>query len=320
MRSFLAHRMARLACSTALLLATGCSTLRSANPVALNRDVAQLKQSNRQYQDQLAQAKIRADNLDADNESLHNLLAQEQSETRRLRGQLANSARPAPAASSVASSSSGFKPVAGDTGTASPSATGSTSSAKAFGPARDRSESSWTRTEPSTSVARSTPRESPARRSSGGSGWLPLASVSGAEVVRDGDTVRIRVTNTSLFDPGKATLKPSAKKVLDGVAGAIKTQYAGLLVGIEGHTDSDPIKRSKWKDNHDLSVQRALAVYEYLRTQGGVRNDQIFVAGFGPNQPIASNASTSGKAQNRRVEFVVHPTEARMANQTRSRR
>ena len=71
------------------------------------------------------------------------------------------------------------------------------------------------------------------------------------------------------------------------------------------HTDSDPIKKSKWKDNWELSAQRALSVLRYL-VQRGTPEDRIRATGRGASQPIASNTTASGKAKNRRVEIVVY--------------
>lgn len=137
--------------------------------------------------------------------------------------------------------------------------------------------------------------------------WLPVAQVPGAEAYRDGNVVRIRLSNANLFNPGSATLRRDAKSVLDRVASAIRQNYPSMLIGIEGHTDADPIRKSKWKSNHELSVNRAMAVYEYLSKNGTIPTSQLFVAGYGPNSPIAANTSSRGKSQNRRVEFVVYP-------------
>jgi chemotaxis protein MotB len=141
--------------------------------------------------------------------------------------------------------------------------------------------------------------------------WLPVAQVPGAEAYRSGETVHIRLSNANLFDAGSATLKRGAHEVLDRVASAVRQNYPNQLIGIEGHTDGDPIRKSKWKSNHELSVQRALAVYEYLRQSGSIPESQLFVAGYGPNLPIAANSNNQGKAQNRRVELVVRPESAK---------
>jgi chemotaxis protein MotB len=78
-----------------------------------------------------------------------------------------------------------------------------------------------------------------------------------------------------------------------------------MRVSIVGHTDSDPIKKSKWADNWELSSQRSLSVLRYL-IKRGIPEDLIEAAGRGASQPVADNSSSSGKAQNRRVEVVVH--------------
>jgi len=85
----------------------------------------------------------------------------------------------------------------------------------------------------------------------------------------------------------------------------LQSQYSGKQIDIVGHTDADPIKKSKWKDNWELSTQRALSVVRYL-IKRGIPEDRIRASGCGAARPIASNATVSGKAKNRRVEIVVH--------------
>jgi flagellar motor protein MotB len=147
----------------------------------------------------------------------------------------------------------------------------------------------------------------PTARTVSHGGSLPVVNIPGTEVVPDGDLVRIRIESSQLFNSGQATLRPEVEKTLDRVASALRSEYAGRLVGIEGHTDSDPITKSKWKSNHDLAVARATAVFQALKRRG-VPEGQLFVAGYGPNRPLAS---ANDKARNRRVEIVVHPEPAR---------
>jgi chemotaxis protein MotB len=118
-------------------------------------------------------------------------------------------------------------------------------------------------------------------------------------------TITVTLPNAILFDPGKADLKKATSTELDHIQSVLQQSYAGRLVDVVGHTDSDPIKKSKWKDNWELSTQRALAVVRYL-IKGGFPKDRIRAVGRGENQPIASNSTASGKARNRRVEIVVH--------------
>jgi len=110
-----------------------------------------------------------------------------------------------------------------------------------------------------------------------------------------------------LFDSGKATVKTKGKDVLARVAGFIKE--SGLNVRIDGHTDSDPIKRSGWASNHHLAAARALAVFQAF-LKNGLSSSQMHVVGWGPNRPKASNASSAGKRKNRRVEVIPYKPES----------
>jgi hypothetical protein len=80
----------------------------------------------------------------------------------------------------------------------------------------------------------------------------------------------------------------------------INSDFGGNVVRVEGHTDSDPIKKQKgkYKDNEELSAERALAVERYLVGRG-VASSQIYAAAFGPASPKGS------KKASRRVEIVI---------------
>jgi len=110
-----------------------------------------------------------------------------------------------------------------------------------------------------------------------------------------------------LFDSGKADLRSDSLPKLDKVASVLNTTVKDLNVGIEGHTDNDPIKRSGWKSNWELSAHRALSVLHHLSDKQGVDPARLNIAGFGEYRPVASNASKAGKQKNRRVEIVILP-------------
>jgi len=118
-------------------------------------------------------------------------------------------------------------------------------------------------------------------------------------------TITVTLPNTILFDSGKAALKKATSVELDHIRSVLQSQYVGRQVDVVGHTDTDPIKKSPWKDNWELSAQRALSVARYL-IKRGIPDDKIRAVGCGESQPIASNATASGKARNRRVEIVVY--------------
>ena len=114
-----------------------------------------------------------------------------------------------------------------------------------------------------------------------------------------------RMLDRVLFDSGKATLHRGAHSVLEKVAKVLE-QFPNQPVGVEGHTDNQPIKHSGWADNKALSLARASAVVEYL-TKVGVSASQLTAVGYGDEKPIASNDTAAGRSQNRRVEIVILP-------------
>lgn len=108
----------------------------------------------------------------------------------------------------------------------------------------------------------------------------------------------VGVAGDVLFSSGKATLRNSAKSSLDQIVGVINRQYAGKRIRIEGHTDSDPIKKSGWKTNERLGAERAMAVEAYLVSKG-IDNDRTYSATFGSSRPKGT------KQDSRRVEIVI---------------
>ncbi len=112
------------------------------------------------------------------------------------------------------------------------------------------------------------------------------------------------LSDAVLFDPGRATLKPSSYAKLNKIIAQILSKFPDKDVYIIGHTDSDPIRKSKWKDNLELSLHRAAAVARYMISHG-LDPRRVIVAGAGQYRPIASNKTGRGKAKNRRVEFWI---------------
>ena len=115
------------------------------------------------------------------------------------------------------------------------------------------------------------------------------------------DTARGLIVNMSdvLFDTAKYSLRPGAREKLARVAGII-SGHPGLKLDVEGHTDS--VGGDDY--NQQLSEHRASAVRDYLN-QAGIPADSVTAKGFGKTKPVASNDTTTGRQQNRRVELVV---------------
>ena len=86
----------------------------------------------------------------------------------------------------------------------------------------------------------------------------------------------------------------------------LNTTVSDLNVGIEGHTDNRPIKKSGWKSNWELSTARALSVLHYL-SEKSVAEPRLAAIGYGEYKPVASNDTKEGRQKNRRVEIVILP-------------
>lgn len=123
---------------------------------------------------------------------------------------------------------------------------------------------------------------------------------TGAQVSTRNQDIVVTVAGDVLFASGSADLRQNAKATLDQIAGVLTSSYAGQRIEIAGHTDTDPMRKTKgkWQDNENLSAQRALAVERYLGSRG-VNRDLMHISGFGPAQPRGS------KQDSRRVEIIV---------------
>lgn len=109
-----------------------------------------------------------------------------------------------------------------------------------------------------------------------------------------------------LFDSGKAELRKESFSKLDKIVTVVQETVPDLNIGIEGHTDNEPIKKSGWKSNWELSSHRALGVLYYL-TEHGVNPERLAAIGYGEYHPVESNDTKEGMQKNRRVEIVILP-------------
>ncbi len=108
-----------------------------------------------------------------------------------------------------------------------------------------------------------------------------------------------------LFDSGRANLKDDGETTLTEVAGVLK-EIENRQFQIAGHTDNVPIRSRRFRSNWELSSQRAVNVARFLITQE-VPANRISAAGYADTQPVASNETDEGRAQNRRIEIVLVP-------------
>jgi chemotaxis protein MotB len=123
-------------------------------------------------------------------------------------------------------------------------------------------------------------------------------------ITEDGNLEIILDSNVT-FASGSHRLTAEGRRIIDSLAGELKHNFAGNLVEVIGHTDSDPIKKSPYKDNWELGSERALEVTRYLSANHGIDSDRLKASSRGATMPIADNATKEGKRKNRRVEVVV---------------
>lgn len=123
-------------------------------------------------------------------------------------------------------------------------------------------------------------------------------------VLRDGRMV-LQLPSGVLFGSGKAEVKKEGESALSSVARVLRSQGKRKFQ-VAGHTDNEPIRRSAFRSNWQLSTERALAVVAFLVKQG-VKAENISAAGYGEFDPIAKNTDDAGKARNRRIEITLMP-------------
>lgn len=124
---------------------------------------------------------------------------------------------------------------------------------------------------------------------------------TGISVTRAGDRIILNMPSNITFDIDQDAVKSGFYPTLNSVAIVLR-KFNRTLIDINGHTDST----GSLAHNQDLSQRRAYSVANYLGGQG-IDQRRISAQGFGPSQPVASNATEAGRAQNRRVEIQIAP-------------
>lgn len=127
--------------------------------------------------------------------------------------------------------------------------------------------------------------------------------IAGARVERVGEGIKITFSSGIMFDVNKAVLKDDYRGELGELA-TILNKYDDTNILLEGHTDSTGTEEY----NLELSKKRSQSVANHLATQK-VNPARFTIMGYGESQPIASNESSEGRAQNRRVEVAIYANE-----------
>lgn len=128
---------------------------------------------------------------------------------------------------------------------------------------------------------------------------------AGRVVVRDlFDRSIVTARGDGLFEAGSATLSPSFAELLERIGEAVAKVEGTVLV--RGHTDNRPIRSARFPSNWHLSQARADAVAEALAARLVTRT-KVKTEGSADSEPVATNETPEGRAQNRRVEVIVFP-------------
>lgn len=122
---------------------------------------------------------------------------------------------------------------------------------------------------------------------------------TGVQVQEVNGQIYLIMPGNITFDSNDANIKPAFQPVLNSIAKVIN-EYSKTMVQVNGYTDSTGSAAT----NNSLSLMRANSISNYLRLRG-VNGNRIVSNGYGPSNPIASNATAVGREQNRRVEIVL---------------
>jgi chemotaxis protein MotB len=120
------------------------------------------------------------------------------------------------------------------------------------------------------------------------------------------DRLIINIDDRISFDSGQSELKKNFLPTLEKIS-KILAQYPEYYIIIEGHTDNIPIKTARFRNNWQLSTERALAVLDYLLKNTELDPRRFSAAGYGEYRPVVSNDTKENRALNRRVDIVVIP-------------
>lgn len=132
-----------------------------------------------------------------------------------------------------------------------------------------------------------------------------LIDAGNLEVINFNGRLIIKLKANILFDPGKVKVREEGVAALQDVA-SVLAQFSNRHFQVAGHTDNDPVKRSGFTDNWELSAMRAVAVVRVLQ-ESGVPPKMLSAAGYSEFQPVKNNDSEENKKFNRRIEISIMP-------------
>lgn len=275
------------------------------------------------YAAQISELERRAKLLDENNRQLHSQLAQSQQQvqTYRERSDLMQqqlgdmsaqlqqariaAARPAPSSSPIAGSPA--LPGVSSLATSSPALPSPSSvppKSSLQNPSQNPSQRSGARLTANTSR----PPSSGGTGSTGGLGGAssiePLRSL-GYPVETNGTSLRVRIPADQLFQPGSSQWTSSAGSLLERVSNALRTASPNAQLLIDSYTDNSTTALATAGSAEQLTSQQADSVMRYFVSRGGWNSSGVTIRSNGSEGPLMDNQSPSGRAANRRIEFIL---------------
>ncbi len=113
----------------------------------------------------------------------------------------------------------------------------------------------------------------------------------------------VSMRQAAFFPSGDDTIEPGANSSIKKIADTIRT--LPHQIRLEGHTDSQPVRRGRFKSNWELSAARAISMMELLTTTFEIAKDRVAISGYADTVPVAPNETEEGRALNRRVDIVI---------------
>jgi len=126
------------------------------------------------------------------------------------------------------------------------------------------------------------------------------------EIARTDSEIRIRLSNNLLFSPEEADIYENSTQTLRDIVSIIKSYDKTLdAIVMEGNTDDLPITTGRYRDNFELSIERALNVLYFFRYEGDFQPEKLIPMGYGEYNPVATNDTAEGRAKNRRTDVLL---------------
>ncbi|MBJ6360778.1 flagellar motor protein MotB [Paenibacillus sp. GCM10012307] len=114
----------------------------------------------------------------------------------------------------------------------------------------------------------------------------------------------ITISDNALFSSGSAAVKQESRKLAVAIANMLQ-QYPDYNIIVAGHTDNQPISNTEFESNWELSSKRAIRFMNILLVNPNIDRQRFSAIAYGEYQPVDTNATTEGRAKNRRVEVSI---------------